>query len=82
MPEKDTTDYIWIPGNYEEKVPTITNLNDYRLWFQEFIESWKKMYDVRFINATEGGAKIEGTEVMSLSEVIDKECTRQVAIEE
>lgn len=82
MPEKDTTDYIWIPGNYEEQVPTITNLNDYRLWFQEFIESWKKMYDVKFINATEGGAKIEGTEVMSLSEVIDKECTREVAIEE
>lgn len=80
--EEDTTNYLWVPGNYEEKVPTLSNLNDYRRWFEDFIKSWKEHYNVRFINATEGGAKIEGTEIMTLSEVIATECVREVNISE
>ncbi|MDY4838243.1 MAG: 6-hydroxymethylpterin diphosphokinase MptE-like protein [Lachnospiraceae bacterium] len=80
MEEKDTSNYIMVPGNYEEQVPTLANLNEYRKWFEEFIKDWKEKYQVRFINATEGGAKIEGTELMTLEEVIEKECTKEVNI--
>lgn len=80
MPEEDTKKFIVVPGNYEEEVPTLPNLNGYRKWFGEAIEQWKKGHDVEFINATEGGAKIEGTILMPLAEVIDKECVRKVDI--
>lgn len=80
MPEEDTKKFIVVPGNYEEEVPTLPNLNGYRKWFGEAIEQWKKGHDVEFINATEGGAKIEGTILMPLAEVIDKECVREVDI--
>lgn len=82
MKEEDTSKYIMVPGNYEKQVPTIPNLNEYRIWFQNFIKDWKEKYQVRFINATEGGAKIEGTEMMTLEEVIENECTKEVNIAE
>ncbi len=80
MLEEDTEDFMKVPGNYEEEVPTLTNLNDYRKWFEEYIEWWKEGHEVTFINATEGGAKIEGTELMTLAEVIDRECGKEVDI--
>lgn len=82
MKEEDTSKYIMIPGNYENQVPTLANLNEYRKWFEEFIKDWKAKYQVRFINATEGGAKIEGTELMTLEETIEQECTKEVNISE
>jgi len=47
--------------------------------FKEGFEHKIKLYlqDRRIIDATEGGAKIEGTEISTLKEVIDKECTRE-----
>lgn len=80
--EEDTTNYMHVAGNYEETVPTLTNLNSYRLWFEDFIKEWKLHFNTRFINATEGGAKIEGTEIMTLQEVIDEKCTKEVNIEQ
>lgn len=78
----DTSKYLMVPGNYEEKVPTLHNLNEYRRWFEEFIDYWKKNNELRVINATEGGAKIEGTELMTLKEAIEQECNRKVNIAE
>ena len=75
MKEEDTTNYIMVPGNYEEQVPTIQNLNGYRIWFENFIRSWRT--PTRFINATEGGARIEGTEIMTLQEAIESECIKE-----
>ena len=46
------------------------------------MKAWKEHYNVRFINASDGGAKIEGTEIMTLSEVIATECVREVNISE
>ena len=42
-------------------------------WYETEIEKLDE--DVEVIDATEGGAKIAGTKVMKLSEVIDKYCT-------
>ncbi|MCI9531200.1 MAG: motility associated factor glycosyltransferase family protein [Lachnospiraceae bacterium] len=80
MPEENTEDFIMVPGNYKEEVPTLSNLDGYRKWFGEFIKQWEKGHYVEFINATEGGARIEGTVLMSLADVIDKECTKEVDI--
>lgn len=80
MPEENTEKFLMVPGNYEEEVPTLSNLDSYRQWFGEFISEWKKKYDVEFINATEGGAKIEGTKLMTLADVIDQECKKEVDI--
>lgn len=80
MPEENTEKFMMVPGNYQEKVPTLTNLNGYRKWFGEFISKWEKGHYVEFINATEGGAKIEGTKLMTLADVIDQECKKEVDI--
>lgn len=80
MPEENTEKFLMVPGNYQEEVPTLSNLDSYRKWFGDFIHEWGKKYDVEFINATEGGAKIEGTKVMALAEAINQECKEEVDI--
>lgn len=80
MKEEDTSKYKMVPGNYEEMVPTLANLNGYRVWFENFIEGWKEKFDLRVINATEGGAYIKGTELMTLEEAIESECGKEVDI--
>lgn len=51
------------------KVKTRYDLNMFRKTIESIIKIYK---DVKYINATEGGAHIEGTEVMSLKEAIDR----------
>ncbi len=80
MPKEDTEKFIKVPGNYEDEVPTLKNLDGYRKWFGEYIEWWQKRHDTEFINATEGGARIEGTKLMALADVIDQECNKEVDI--
>ncbi len=80
MPEEDTEEFIKVPGNYEKEVPTLKNLDSYRKWFGDYIEQWTRRHKTVFINATEGGARIEGTELMTLSEVIDRECIKEVDV--
>lgn len=47
----------------------------YKQWFEKIIRINKG--EVHVIDATEGGAKIEGAEIMTLREVIDTYCTRE-----
>lgn len=47
-------------------------------WFEEAIEDLKDKAEV--IDATEGGAKIHGSKIMPLAEVIDCYCTREVDV--
>lgn len=54
---------------YGNTVKTSKNLYIYLRWIQNRIY---KEEDIQFIDSTEGGAKIKGTKVMRLSEVIDK----------
>lgn len=81
METLDTSKDKMVPGNCEDMVPTKNNLNNFRIWFGNFIEDWKKKYsDFRVINATEGGARIENTEIATLKETIEQECTKEVDI--
>lgn len=73
MPEKNTEGMIRVKGNYEEEVPTLTNLKIYLEWFEYYIKGAKEKGNFRVINATEGGAYIEGTELMALKDAI-QEC--------
>lgn len=54
---------------YGTMIPTGKNLDIYRKAIEKKIEKTK---GVRFINATEGGAEIKGTELLLLAEVADK----------
>lgn len=82
MKKEDTKNYITVEGNTEEKVPTTEILKLYLKWFGDYIAAAKK-YDPNFrvINATEGGAKIEHTEIMTLHDAIEQECTKEVDIQ-
>lgn len=82
MKKEDTKNYITVEGNTEEKVPTTEILKLYLKWFGDYIAAAKK-YDPNFrvINATEGGAKIEHTEIMTLHDAIEQECTKEADIQ-
>lgn len=81
MPEMDTSDCYWVEGNYEEKVPTLTDFYTFLNWYVRTIGECKEYVEgFRVINATEGGAKIEGTEIMTLREAIAETCTKEVDI--
>ncbi len=83
MKEEDTKNYIMVEGNIEKEVPTIANLKMYLDWYGNYIESAQKAdKNFRVINATEGGAKIRNTEVMTLHDAIEQECKREVNIQE
>lgn len=57
-----------IDGDY---VLTSFQMNTYRKWFERMI----KLYpDLNVIDATEGGALIEGATIMTIDEAIDKYC--------
>lgn len=60
-----------IDGINGGKVKTVKNLYIYLRWIESYI---KDNQSIQFINATEGGAKISGTEVMKLETAIDKFC--------
>lgn len=77
MEELDTSRCMKVPGNYEKEVPTRMDFKLYLDWFNYYI---KGCQGVHVINATEGGARIENTEVMTLGEAIDRECGREVDI--
>lgn len=80
MEEVDTSHLIMVEGNYEDKVPCRGDYKVYLDWYNKYIEACKKAGELRVINATEGGAKIENTELMTLKEAIDAECNKEVDI--
>lgn len=61
-----------VPGITGDMVKTRGDWYQYLLWFVEAVARCKDT--VKVIDATEGGALIRGTEVMTLHEVIDQYC--------
>ncbi|QAA31657.1 motility associated factor glycosyltransferase family protein [Clostridium manihotivorum] len=60
---------FYVKDIYGNDVPTTYSLDSFRKNFEDFI----KCYNERtYINATEGGANIEGTLIKTLKEVIDE----------
>lgn len=50
---------------------------DFKLYLDWFEEQIKEQSQIRVIDATEGGAKIHGSEIMTLKEAIEKECKKE-----
>ncbi|BAH06900.1 motility associated factor glycosyltransferase family protein [Clostridium kluyveri] len=65
---------IQVDGLYGDKVLTTRVLNGYRDALEEYI---KRMKNIKFINATEGGALIKGVETITLKEALDKYAVSQ-----
>lgn len=75
MPEENTKGMRMVKGNYEDRVPTPAYFKAFLDWFEDFINGGKTYRPgFRVINATEGGAYIKGTEVMTLREALEETC--------
>ncbi|MCY6353975.1 motility associated factor glycosyltransferase family protein [Clostridium sp. ZS2-4] len=64
---KDKNYSLYVPGIYGQMVRTSNVLNSYRQEFEELIYSCS---GIKFINSSEGGANIKGTEAMDLKDSI------------
>ncbi|OXT08743.1 hypothetical protein CE561_03965 [Thermoanaerobacterium thermosaccharolyticum] len=73
----DEKEYIYVDGNYEEKVLTDRVLLSFKTWFENYIYGHP---DRIYINATEGGAYIKGTKIMSFKKVIEQYIGRELNI--
>ena len=62
-----------VMGIYGVPVKTDRTMNVYREWFEQQIVVNP---EVKVIDATEGGALIKGSEVMTLRDAIDRECAK------
>ncbi len=71
-------DLIMVKDIHGREIPTDPNMYSYLIYFEKLIDSCK----ARCIDATEGGVRIKGTEVMSLEEAIEKFCTRHLGVKE
>ncbi len=76
MDQIDTSkgEYIEVEDIYGGTVLTRGDYKSYLDWFNEQIPALK---DVKVIDATEGGAKITGTEILTLKEAVKRECTKE-----
>ena len=69
---------VSVKGNVEKTVKTRPDWYMYLKWYERTVKSMPE--DIRLINATEGGAYIEGMEVMTLREVADELCKEEIGI--
>ncbi|MDR3562377.1 MAG: DUF115 domain-containing protein [Negativicutes bacterium] len=76
--EQETMAYLKVKANDGGQV--ITGRNFYQ--FLCFFESWiRQKPDRNYINATEGGALIEGTKILTLREVLDQYCLEPIDVQ-
>lgn len=68
-------EFTYVEDIYGKLVKTRFDWYTYLLWFQDAIEAYPCI-DV--IDATEGGAKIKGTRIMTLSDTIEQYCIRDI----
>lgn len=64
----EDSDLIGIKDIFGKPVKTNKHLDIYRRWIEERIKETK---GITFLDATEGGAKVKGTTICKLSEVVD-----------
>lgn len=75
-PVKEPEEVLTVEGYYGGKVQTQAAWNNFRMLFEEKI----KESDLEVINATEGGAKIQGTIQKPLKEVVAEWCNQEINI--
>jgi len=73
--KKMTSDLREVDGLNDDKVYTLKNLYHYLRWIEQYIA---EKNDIEYINASARGAKIKGTNVMQLDNVIKKFCTVEI----
>lgn len=77
--EAEEFEHLMVPGNVEEMIETRGDFYIYLLWFNQAVKEAEGSMEV--INATEGGAKIEGTKIMTLQEAVDMYCQKEYNID-
>lgn len=82
MPEENTENMIKVKGNYVDKIPTKENFRMFIEWFNDYIKGIREHSDVRIVNATEGGAYLEGTELCTLKDILEEVCGEEINYEE
>lgn len=70
--------YVEVEDIYGNMVKTESNMNLYRQWFERIVGSYPEL---KFIDATEGGAKKRGMEILSLKEALQRECRNNQSID-
>lgn len=70
---------FYVPANDGGQVLTQRNFYSFIIWFERFIKTLPA--EKRIVNATEGGARIEGTLIMTLSDYINTYCERDISLE-
>lgn len=76
--QEGNPDTIWLDGIAGGKVPSNRGFLRHKNHFETMI----KKQNGHYINATEGGARIEGTEAMPLRLVLNRYCSTSVAAQE
>lgn len=62
-------EYFEVDDIYGNRVLTEENMEVYLRWFESYIDL---LPDIRFIDATEGGARIQGTEIRTMAEMVQE----------
>jgi hypothetical protein len=68
---------LWVDGYGGTKVPTDRSYLSFKYHFEECMATFA---DREFVNATEGGVRLEGAREMPLREVLDRYCGAQVDV--
>lgn len=72
-------EYVEVEDIYGNMVITDLNMESYLRWFEGQVILYP---DIKVMDATEGGAKIQGTEIITLKEVIERECKQEIHFKE
>lgn len=75
----DNPDYFEVDAVGGGKVLTRSDFKLYLDWFEDRIKEWK---NITTIDATEGGALIHGSKVMTLKDAIKKYCKKEFNVKE
>lgn len=70
---------MWVEGVDGKKVKTRLDWYEFLTWYNNSMKYCLEN-DIRVIDATEGGAKIEGTNIMKLSEAIETYCCDEIDV--
>ncbi|SHJ66614.1 motility associated factor glycosyltransferase family protein [Paramaledivibacter caminithermalis] len=76
----DEENVVEIEGIYGRKVNTKIEWRQFLIWIENSIRKDKEDVDRIYIDATEGGAKIQGTEIMTFEEAISKYCIENIEV--
>jgi len=71
--QRDKSKGLWVEDIHGELVKTTDVFNLFRMYFEK-----NTLYQGTMIDATEGGALIHGTVLMTLKEAIEKHCNKEI----